>query len=364
MVRGKKTVMTISFRPLALSSCALLVGASVAFATPKPKPKPKAKPVTHPKLGIKKTPQMAGGVGRFGEIYALKSGWTFQILGARLRYEPFDDYNGVFADTGKKLLVLRVAIKNNTPEDNQFNGSFHGFQVVDTDNETVTGGAYRLHSEGSTGTLPTFKPGQGAGQDAANPLEVVIPVKEDAGIVKIILTQGRKGSSEDVTRFFVAGAPGGDAKNVIAPLPANQVGTAPLKADGYFPSRNYDFRINGVTFVPGPVAGQDAPANRRFAVVNLTIKNPTTVPRSTYDFVAAPDTAVFFTDADGDHYPASGDIGALKGSSDEKTDGDIAPGAEKTIRLVFPVPVTGDLKTLSLGAPGGKFWTFDASGWK
>ncbi|RYG71230.1 hypothetical protein EON80_05560, partial [bacterium] len=204
--------------PFGLRFGVLALGANVltgvAQAAPAvKKPAAKAKPKAVPKLGIKKTPQMTGSVGRFGELYGLKSGFTYEILSARYSYDAFDDYSGLYPDPSQKLLVLKVAIKNGTPADNWFSGDQHSFQLQDANNQTYSGNSYRLAAKGSAETSLTLKPGQGAGLEPGNALEVAIPVADGANITKIVLQNGRKGSKDDVMRFFVAGTQGGDLKN-------------------------------------------------------------------------------------------------------------------------------------------------------
>jgi len=348
------------FTTVALVGITLIGAVNAAPVAKKP---PVTKAPVEPKPGIKKTPQMSGAVGRFGELYGLKSGWTFQILSARYSYDAFDDYNQLYPTADQKLLVLRVALKNGTPEDKFLNTGELQFQIQDSNNQTFEGGSYRLSSGKNKKFGPNLKPGQGVGQDPKNWLEVAIPIAEDSKVTKIVLKQGRKGTSEDVMRFFVAGTQGGDAKNIIAPAPHGD-NTTPLKAEGFFPSRYFQFRINGVTFVSGPIGGSEAPENRRFAVVNLTLKNVTSVAQGTYEFTGDSYDKQLFTDADGEYYTSSSDIGLLKASADEQTSGEIAPNQEKTVRLVFAVPKTGELKTLSLGSTNAKRWVFDASAWK
>jgi hypothetical protein len=340
---------------------------STAFAAPKKtavpaKPAPKSAAVPA-KPGIKSTPQVTGAVCRFGDLFALKSGWTYQILSAKISYEPFDDYGNLYPATGQKLLVLNVAIKNNTPDDLFFGSEDHEIQVQDSNNQLYTGNNYRLASGKSNEFGPTLKPGQGAGQDLNNPLQVAIQVAEDAKIVKVILKQGRKGTSEEVIRFPIAGAPDGDPKNVISPAVGEDT-KAIMKPGDFVPSRYYDFRVDDVSFITGPIKGVDPPENRRFAVVKMTVRNALSKNASSFDFLADSFDKQFFTDADGENYTASGDIGVLKASSDESFEGDFQPGQERKLRVVFPVPTQGALKSLTIGAVDGKFWNFDASGWK
>ncbi len=348
------------FTTVALVGVSLIGAVNAAPVAKKP---PVTKVPVKPKPDIKKTPQMAGAVGRFGELYGLKSGWTFQILSARYSYDAFDDYNQLYPTVNQKLLVLQVALKNGTPDDKFLNTGELQFQIQDSNNQTFEGGSYRLSSSKNKEFSLNLKPGQGVGQDPKNRLEVAIPIAEDSKVSKIVLKQGRKGTSEDVMRFFVAGTQGGDAKNAITHAP-NENSATPIKAEGFFPSRYYQFRINGVTFVSGPIGGNEAPENRRFAVVNLTLKNATSISQGTYEFTGDSYDKQLFTDADGETYTASSDIGLLKVSADEQTSGDIAPGQEKTVRLVFAVPKTGELKTLSIGSTNAKRWVFDAAAWK
>lgn len=323
--------------------------------------KPKPKIVHKPGIGVKKQPQMTGAVGRFGEIYGLKSGYAYQILSARYSYEPFDDYDRAYAETGKKLLVLRVAVKNDTPEDGVFLAGRHYFQVEEANHQLFETSAYRSSVDKNTGFEPHLKPGQGVGQGNDNVVEVAIPVAEGSPVIKLILQQGRKGSKEDVMRFFIAGAPNGDPKNVIAPAPHDGE-TPPLKPNGVFPSGFFDITIKNVAFVTGTFAGQDAPDNRRWAVVTLGLKNPTSVAANMFSLFGRADGKVAFTDADGESYPVLGDV--YKASSDEISDADLAPGQERTVRALFAVPLRGELKTLTIGANSGKYWVFDASQWK
>lgn len=318
------------------------------------------KPVA-PKIGIKKQAQMTGAVGRFGEIYGLKSGYTYQIISARYSYEPFDDYDQTYAETGKKLLIVRYAVKNDTPEDGVFLAGRHSFQVEEANHQLFEANYFRSSVDKNTGFEPHLKPGQGVGQGSDNIVEAVIPVAEGSPVIKLILQQGRKGSKEDVMRFFVAGTPDGDQKNVIAPAPHDGE-TAPLKPDGVFPSGFFDISIKSVSFVNGTFAGQDAPENRRWAVVTLGLKNPTSAAATMFGLFGRADGKVAFTDADGEIYPLTTDV--LKASSDEISDADLAPGQTRTVRVGFAVPTQGELKTLTLGANSGRYWVFDASSWK
>lgn len=351
----------LGFAVLPAQATNVKVTKKAPHASSKPKPKPKPRVAPKPGIGIKKQPQMTGAVGRFGEIYGLKSGYTYQILSARYSYEPFDDYDQTYAATGNKLLILRFAVKNDTPEDGVFLAGRHYFQVEEANHQLFEANYFRSSVDKNTGFEPHLKPGQGVGQGNDNIVEAAIPIAEGSPVIKLILSQGRKGSKEDVMRFFIAGAPNGDPKNVIAPAPHDSK-TTPLKPEGVFPSGFFDLTVKGVSFVSGTFARQDAPDNRRWAVLTLGLKNPTSVAVNMFSLFGRADGKVAFTDGDGESYPLTTEV--LKASSDEVSDADLAPGQEKTVRVAFAVPLQGELKTLTLGANSGKYWVLDASLWK
>ena len=126
----------------------LVLLAGVALGAPPKKTLPKKPPVkpAPAKPGVKGAAQMAGGVIRFGEIFALKSGFTYQILSARYSLDPRDDYEHDALKADEKFLILRVAMKNNRKEgDNDTGGE--SLQAVDATGKLYDNGLYVLASK-------------------------------------------------------------------------------------------------------------------------------------------------------------------------------------------------------------------------
>lgn len=328
----------------------------------KPTPKPTPKPAQQP--GVKGAGQMAGGVLKFGDLFAIKAGFTYQILGARYTLEPFECYDPTAPSTGEKLLVLTVAIKNNKRGEDNFFGE-HPLQAVDEKGRNYESGYYALRSQGRAAFSPSLKPGQGIGQSNTDPLQVVFKMPADARIVKLILKEGREGTSEEVTRFFIAGATeaeaGGkpDPKNAIAPLPAWAQKDATVPTDQFVPSWLYQFKMNG--FSKADKKGdEDASEGKHWVFASITVKNPLHDKQGLYDFVGGDDIReMALIDTDGEKYPASY---MLKAKRDEGYDGELEPGEERVYRIAFEVPKDATFKTVRLGAPRSNRYSFDASG--
>ncbi|MGC4045026.1 MAG: DUF4352 domain-containing protein [Armatimonas sp.] len=342
----------------------------VAVAAPPKKPtkppvKPAAKPTPKPPSspGVKGAGQVAGGVLKFGDLFALKSGFTYQILSARYSLEPFECYETLAPSTGEKLLILTVATKNNKRGEDNFFGD-HLYQAVDDKNQNYENSSYLLRSQPGVGFSPTLKPGQGIGQGGTDPLEVAFKMPSDTRLVKLILKLGREGTSEEVTRFFLAGATeaeaGGkpDPKNLITPLPAWAQKGAIVPADQYVPSWTYQFKLNG--FSKADKKGdEDAEEGKQWVYANVMVKNPFHNKQNLFDFSGGDDIRqMVLIDGDGEKYPASY---LLKAKQDETYEGELEPGEEKAYRVAFLVPKDATFKSVRLGAPRSNLFAFDAS---
>jgi hypothetical protein len=355
--------------PRCLALILALAAPTLAAPPKKPAPKkPPAKPAPAkpkpPQPGVKGASQMAGGAIRFGEIFALKSGFTYQILSARYSLDPRDDYShdGLAAD--EKFLILTVAIKNNRRAgDNDTGGEF--LQAVDATNKNFDNGLYALASKPGEAFAVNLKPGQGLGQGGVDPLEVAFKLGKDTKIVKLILKNGREGTSEEVLRFFVAGATeaeaGGkpDPKNILAPLPVWAVDGAVIPAGQTVPSYTYFLTFTGFTSA-GSLNGQEAEEGKKWVFASVKVKNAwKSKKQSLYDFYGGDSIAnLVLIDADGEKYPASR---FLKAKKDEDPEGDLDPGEERAFRIAFQVAKDATFKTAKLGSSRGHLFLFDAS---
>ncbi len=349
---------------LALATLLTLAAPTLAAPPKKPAPKPSVKPVAKP--GIKGAAQMTGGAIRFGEIFALKSGFTYQILSARYSLDAFECYDMTAPATDEKLLILTVAIKNNRREEDNYFG-VHSLQAVDTSNQIyeTSQSAYALRSQPGKEFGPSLKPGQGLGQGGIDPLEVVFKMPADARIVKLILKQGREGTSEEVLRFFIAGATeaeaGGkpDPKNLLAPLPHLAEKNALVPPGQYVPSWTFQFKLTGFS-TADKKGDEDAPEGKRWIFASISIKNPMHKKQNLYEFTGGGGLReLTLIDSDGERYPASY---LLKAKRDEDGDGELEPGEEKSYRVAFLVPKDTPFKSARLGASQGHLYLFDASG--
>lgn len=335
-----------------------------AFSQQKPGTKtPTKQGATPPGIGVKGTNQVAGGVIRFGELIGLKTGFTYQILSARYSIEPLADF--IDATNGdEKFLVLNVAVKNNKKMDNWFNPDAYAFQAVDNMNQNSEGGTYILSSKPGESLNPTLKPGQGLGQSATDPILVLVKMPQATRLVKLILKNGREGTSEEVIRFFLADATeaeaGGkpDPKNTIAPLPKWAEPGAVIPQGQFVPSNSYYFKLNGFSTAP-KIGDQEPEAGKKWVFADITVKNPRQAPQGIFNFYAGDFVnQMLLIDTDGEKYPASR---ILRAKRDEDPDGNLDAQEERAFRIAFQVPKNVTFKTARLGSANHHMFVFDAS---
>jgi len=355
----------------ALSLALVAIGSPCQAAT-KPKPKPHA-PYT------KGQSQIAGGNGRFGVVYSLKDGWNEELLSAKYTVDPFVGYEYAFPGPNQKLLVVDFAIKNALPDSLFYNlGSrYDAFDQHGNKFECIEA---ELASNSDKEFGPTLNPGQGLGQPSMNdPLRMVFLVNADSMIRKITINQGRKGTSEDIVRYFMAGATkaadgdNGDPANTIAPLPdsvrdpadpsgatAVDPGFAGKPGTGvFYPSRVFGYNLASVDDAPDGMqySGNGPDDGKKYVTATLTVKCLVPQPQPYFD--ATGDSTIQLTDADGQTYAA---IARLSKSHDVDYEGDkIAPSTPVTIRCLFMVPKDVVLKTFTTGATGARMWNWDIS---
>lgn len=347
---------------LLLSPCVLLTPA-LAQTKQKPKTTPPKPTQVKPAVGVKGAGQMSGGAIRFGELFALKNGFTYQILSAHYSLDPIADF--IDATNGsEKFLVLSVAIKNNRKEDNWFNADQCAFQAVDTMNQNYEGSTYILSSKPGEPLTPTLKPGQGLGQSTVDPILVAVKMPQEARLVKLILKQGREGTSEEVLRFFLADATeaeaGGkpDPKNSIVPLPKWAETGAVIPQGQLIPSNGFYFKLNGFS-TAAKLGDTDAEEGKKWVFAEVTLKNPRNTPQGIFPFYGGDFVQqMVLIDGDGEKYPATQ---FLKAKRDEAPDGDMEPKEERVFRVGFQVPKNATFKTVRLGSPNHHIFIFDAA---
>ncbi|MGC4045028.1 MAG: hypothetical protein QM758_14655 [Armatimonas sp.] len=313
---------------------------------------------------MKGAKQVAGGTVHFGDIFALKSGFTYQILSARYSLDPRDDYDRQALGASEKFLILKVAIKNNRQgSDNSTGGEL--LQAVDANNTVYESERYALASKPGEIFSAKLKPGQGVGQGGTDPLEVAFKMPAAARIVKLILKKGREGTSEDVVRFIIAGATeaeaGGkpDPKNVIAPLPTWAADGATVPVGQPIPSYTYFMTLTGFS-TADMLAGHAPGAGKKWVFADVKVKDAWKAKKQgLFDFYGGASIAnLVLIDGDGEKYHASK---FLKAKRDEPPSDALEPAEELPFRIAFEVPKDATFKTAKLGCSRGHLFVFDAS---
>ena len=350
---------------LAFAASLLLLTPTTFVQKPKPKPKQAPPPATKPQppVGIKGAGQLAGGVLRFGDLFAIKSGFTYQILSARYSLDPYECYGLDKLRKDEKFLILTVAIKNNRRDTDNFFGE-HPIQAVDATGQNYESGHYLLKSKPGESFSPNLKPGQGVGQGGTDSVEVAIKLPMGARVAKLILKEGREGTQEEVTRFFMAEATEAEAggkpepKNTIAPLPAWAAKDAIIPQNQYVPTWSYQLQLTGFSSA-SKKGDEEAPEGKKWVFAHITVKNPFHTKQNLYELPGGDEIReLLLKDTDGEKYPA---FYLLKAKRDEEYEGELEPGEERAFRIAFPVPKDATFKTALLGSANGHLYLFDAS---
>ena len=327
---------------------------------------------------VKGQGQMAGADGSFGTLYTLDNGFNFEILSARYTVEPFNGYEMDGVRTDDKMLVLDIALKNANETDMYFDTEGL-FTLVDEKNQNYSRYALALESLGSTSANMSLKPGQGLGQPGLkDPLRVAFVVPGKARLTKIIVNHGRKGRTESVIRYYIAGTTkaeagaDGDPKNVIAPLPdgvrdpADASGAVAL-AQGKgvmntpLPSGAFALTLTSFAVTSDPILSGAAPDDgKQYAVASVTAKS-LLAGYSTFDVEGGNSPLYELTDADGERYAP---VGFRKAVADEEPEHDFKRGDDYKFRVVFAVPKAAVLKKLVLGTRDARVWAFNVTGVK
>jgi len=329
---------------------------------------------------VKGQGQLHGRNGAFGVVYSLQNGFNFSINSARYTLEPFNGYGGVTAATDGKLIVLDFAIKNATAGDNFF-GTDGVFTLVDETGQLYNAQSVGLESQGSKTASLTLRPGQGRGQtELHDPLSAAFTVPAKARIVKIMVNLGRAGhDDEKVIRYYVAGATKadageeGDARNVIAPLPAEvrdpaQPSGAVALDEGravtgiFVPSGAFALRLDSFCYSADPlVDGSAAEEGKRYAVATVTARSLLDQSRSMFDVCGGDNPLHEITDTDGERTRPTA---YRKANRDESAEHTFQRGDEYTFRIIFTLPANVTAKKLVLGAGEARKWAYDVAGVK
>ncbi|MEO7715616.1 MAG: hypothetical protein ABIY70_05410 [Capsulimonas sp.] len=303
---------------------------------------PKKHPVKKPVVGTRGTHQMAGGEGVFGETYTLKDGPNFTLLSAEysLARINLSSSGAIVPKSDEKLLVLHFRAKNPRKDDLYLSKQFVDFQTVGMDGKTRDANQYIIHDGDKECLVVTLKPGQGI-----DDLTTACIVPADGPIPKLIMSKGREGTSEEVTRYSL-----GTAQNPVKPLaapfadPADPKGATalanvPAVVGQTYPAGYFDITLDSLAFSSDKIGDSDPPDGKRWLVGVMTLKNQSYQP---VYISAANAFKIFLKDSDGDKTMFDGSLRHVK--NDDNTDD--SPEFGETVRTRFYLPVPKD------GAPG------------
>jgi hypothetical protein len=319
--------------------------------------------------------QLVGGTGQFGTTYSLKNGLNFAILAGRYSVAPYNSYGALSVDNDHKLVVLDLAIKNATPQDQFFNPDSMFTLVDDKDQVYPDSGSLMLESQGNKDFSATLRPGQGLGQPALkDPLHIAFIVPAKARINKIMLNVGRLNTNEQVVRYLLVAPPAKPSapdapKNFLAPLPdymrdpADSWGATALEEgkgapNVFLPTGAYEVRFDGLTSTTDAIFNGAAPDDgKTYVVMAITARHPMTGEIGLFDLEGGDAPQWQIKDADGEVYKP---IGYRKSKADEDPDHTFHLNDEYSFRVVFALPRSAKPKTLTIGAGNGHRYTLAA----
>ena len=335
---------------VALASIALLLLASIPAFTQPPKKKPPVKtPPKPPVVGTLGTAQAKGGDGLFGTTYTIANsgGSVYNVTLVSAEYSVFrhniNDSATLIPKADEKLLILHLRAQNPNPADEYFSGTFLTFSTVAKDDKTRDHNDYLRLTSAKEPLASTLK----AGQKFPEEILACCIVPANGPVPKLILNMGRKGTKEEVTRYFLGKTP-----NTVKPLsapyadPTDSTGATalseiPAKTGVTYAAGYYDFQVDSAAYAPGPMGDVEAGDGKRLLIVTVTLTNKSWSKNYFNTSLAA----TLFTDDD----EKTEEYVALKGKRDERFEGrQVEPAETFTQRLIFTVPKNAKGKKLKL----------------
>ncbi|MGV3617300.1 MAG: hypothetical protein ACO1SV_18385 [Fimbriimonas sp.] len=235
-----------------------------AQAKPKPKPKPAAqKPATRPLLG---TVQLPGDNGQLNVPYSMGnkgSELNFTLESAEFADRAHFADGATLANAEQKLLILTFAVQNPQKVESNLSWNSFKFTVVSPDDQNQDFGGYLYHPERKTRFDSTLKPAQKVKATIAIPIHAVGPVNKlmvrrgDAPVLRYDL----RGKVKPLTGAFAAN----EGVDIL------KEGQAAVGAT--FPLGKFDWTVEGVEMVDGPVGSYKAPTGEKMFVVTVRAAN-------------------------------------------------------------------------------------------
>ncbi len=346
----KNTIVTITGLTL-LSGAFSLIPAQAQTKKPAArKPAPSGGPIV---LG---TTQLPGDFGQLGTTYTIGKSEpiNFTLKSAEYTVEPYTVGNNNYVPKGdQKLLLLRYTVYNPIPKEQSYGWHSLRFTAVDA-RDTNQDYIQAVKREGTSEPLSIqLKPAQ--------KLDVVAVILVPAeGVVPKLIVEREKNAP--VIRYDLRGKvkslpePVADSADTSGATARKEV---PARAGTFYPIGVFDARLDEVAYTSQTLEKHEPGKGKRFLTAVFTLKNRTASKQTYYwgYFLASL--------RDGEKVPFVQML--LKASRDEYAKGELEPGEEGRIRLIFRLPenVAGKSVNLAEGiqvdARAARVFAFDVS---
>jgi hypothetical protein len=285
------------------------------------------------------TKQLPGDFGQVGTTYTIgaRSPLNFTLRSAEYSAAPLNVGNEtIVPNAEQKLLVLRYTVHNPQPRETGYSWTGLTFTAVDA-NDTNHEAVSRISREGDPKMLDiSLKPAQKVDVYTA----ILVPAQ---GVIPKLIVQREAGAP--VIRYDLRGK----ARPLPAPYadPADPSGATarkevPVAAGAYHPLGLYDVKLESAAYVPGAVGSVTPGDGKRLLSAVFSIRNRSTGPK-TYSWTTL---GSWVKDGDGEKTEMKSTV--LKATRDESATGDLKPGEEARLRLLYELPSSVTAKTLYL----------------
>ncbi len=303
------------------------------------------------------TAQQAGGAGVIGKSYTLgrTKPLNFLLRSAEFQIGRVVIGNEIYAPKrDEKLLVLHATIQNPQKVEANLSNYQLKFTAVDAKDVNHVYANY-LAREGSTSELNIYlKPTQR--------IDVVVPILVPASrTVPKLIAENNDEAGTPVLRYDLSKA----IKGLPAPYAtANDSYTAPptvaAKPGTYYPAREFDLKLESVTYSNEALENETLEANERYLIATFSARNPINANQTRYLLALKNDLEFIALDGDDNISKALSEWYKVGRPERLKEFPQMAYNQASKFRVGFKVPK--DLKLKSLKVMGAlRDFVFDVS---
>jgi len=346
--------MNKTFRTLALCVALAFAATMMACAAKKPVKKPVAKkpPVASTHKETVGTTQLKGEYAEFGTTYTLgkTDPLNINVKSAEYSVEALKiGENTWVPNADQKILILHMTYHNPRPQDSFIRYDSFKFTVVDPKNENHEGNLdLGGEKDGSTIAL-SLKPAQKLDVFTA----MLVPAEGE--MPKLII----EGSDNLVLRYDLRGKVKGLQPPFVDPKDksgATALARIDAKFDTYYPVANLHVRMDTVEYSDATQIGENERSeDDHYMIMTLTAKNVA----AQKEFMRFDTFTVGLVDEDGVEIGSCVDM--FQKSKDRSFSGDVQPGQEMTVRLVYTMPKDTKAKSLGLSHEEKRTFFYDLS---